>query len=118
MIRASPALTLYFLLICLLIASAMGTIAGVVASFFLKHSMRGLWKDALVGALGFLVSFVARVAFASLGAIRSSINADDGLPLKAGLFVAAVIPILRHALQAVLRSTQKTPSPSMRRPVF
>lgn len=33
---------------------AAGALAGVLASFFLRLPIRGVWKDALLGLLGFL----------------------------------------------------------------
>jgi hypothetical protein len=108
----SPALTLNLLLICLVIAMATGTLAGVLVSLCLRLPMRGIWKDTLVGLLGFLVAFMA---FAFLGPLRAFLNSDEGL-LRAGLVTAAALPFLRELSRFIRfrRGSTTTQHPSIR----
>jgi uncharacterized membrane protein YeaQ/YmgE (transglycosylase-associated protein family) len=100
-----PALALYLLLICLVIASATGALAGVLASLCLRLPMRGIWKDTLLGLLGFLVAFMA---FVFLGPLHTFVNSDEGLPLKAGLMMAAVLPFLRELSRFIRTKRART----------
>jgi len=84
-----PGFTIFFLLVCGLLAMAAGTLAGVLASFFLRLPIRGVWKDALIGLLGFLVFYVMNLVF--------RIGPLDPVPL--GFAVAALCSIVRQVLR-------------------
>jgi hypothetical protein len=58
-----PGFTIFFLLVSGLLAMAAAVLAGVLASFFLRLPIRGVWKDAVLGLLGFLVFFVTNLFF-------------------------------------------------------
>jgi hypothetical protein len=79
----------FVLLVFGLIAMAAGVLAGVLASFFLRLPIQGVWKDAVLGLLGFMVFYVTNLLFqfASLD------------PLPMGLAVAALCPIVRQVLR-------------------
>ena len=60
--------------------------------------MRDIWKDALVGSVGFGAAFAA---FVFLGPLRSLVNADERLPLKAGFIAAVALAISREISQSL-----------------
>jgi hypothetical protein len=96
-----PGFTIFFLLICGLLAMAAGALAGVLASFFLRLPIRGVWKDAVLALLGFLVFFVANL-LSRLGPLD---------PVPVGLAVAALCPIVRQVLRfKKVRSNRTTNS--------
>src|SRR6266853_3406325 len=106
MIPYSPALTVYLLLICIAIATGVGALVGVLSSLCLRLPIRGIWKDALLSLLGFLLVFMA---FAFLRPLRAFVNSDEG-PLRAGLVAAAVLPFLRE-LSRFIRSRRASQLP-------
>ena len=111
MIPFSPGLALYLVFICMVIATGTAALAGVLASLALRLPVRGIWKDALLGLLGFSIVFGA---FAFLGPLRAFANSDEG-PLKASLIAAVALPILRQLFQFI-RSRRSTTAqlPSIR----
>jgi hypothetical protein len=84
-----PAFTIFFLLICGLLAMAAGAIAGVLASFFLRLPIRGVWKDAVLGLLGYMVFYVTNLV--------SQFGPLDPVPV--GLGAAALCSIVRQVLR-------------------
>jgi hypothetical protein len=84
-----PGFTIFFLLVCGLLAMAAGALAGVLASFFLRLPIGGVWKDAALGLLGFLLFFVTNLLF--------QLAPLDPLPM--GLVVAALCAIVRQVLR-------------------
>ena len=86
---------IFFLLVFGLLAMAAGALAGVVASFFLSLPIRGVWKDAVLGLLGFLVLFETNLV-SRLGALLNNNLIDPAWP---GLAVAALCPIVRQVLR-------------------
>jgi hypothetical protein len=84
-----PGFTIFFLLVCGLFAMAAGALAGVLASLFLRLPIRGVWKDAVLGLLGFLVFYVTNLV-SRLGPLD---------PVPVGLVVAALCPIVRQVLR-------------------
>ncbi len=103
MIPSSPALSLYLLAVCVVIAAGVGALAGVIASLSLRLPIRDIWRDALIGLLGFLVAFAA---FAFLGRLRTFASSDEG-PLKAGLAAATTVPVVREFFRFI-RSRRAT----------
>jgi hypothetical protein len=87
---------IFFFLVFGLLAMASGALAGVLASFFLRLPIRGVWKDAVLGLLGFLVFFVATNLFSWLESLLI-LNLID--PVNPGLVVAALFPIVRQVLR-------------------
>jgi hypothetical protein len=71
-----PGFTIFFLLVCGLFAMAAGALAGVLASFFLRLPIRGVWKDAVLGLLGFFLVFFAPILVSRLGPLL--INTQTG----------------------------------------
>jgi hypothetical protein len=61
MFPVSHALIAMFLIVYALAGAVTGALAGSALSFSLKLGMRGVWKDILLGALGFLLGFFASV---------------------------------------------------------
>jgi hypothetical protein len=53
----SPGLLVYLLFICMVVAAGTGALVGLIASLFLRLRVRGTWKDALLGLLGFSIVF-------------------------------------------------------------
>jgi hypothetical protein len=90
-----PGFTIFFFLVCGLLAMAAGALAGVLASFFLRLPIRGVWKDAVLGLLGFLVFYVTTL-FSRLGSLLIGSLID---PTSPGFVVAAVCPIVRQVLR-------------------
>src|SRR5271170_5164941 len=84
-----PAFVIFFLLVCGLLATAAGALAGVLASFFLRLPIRGVWKDALLGLLGFTAFYVTNLYY-RLGPLD---------PVPVGLVVAAFCAIVRQVLR-------------------
>ena len=111
MIPFSPGVLVYLLFICMVVAAGIGALVGVIASLFTKLPVRGIWKDALLGLLGFSMVFGA---FVFVGALRAFVNSDEG-PLKASLIAAVALPILRQLFQFI-RSRRSTTAqlPSIR----
>jgi hypothetical protein len=74
--------------------------------------MRGIWEDALLGLLGFLVAFMV---FAVLGPLHSFLNCDEG-PLRAGLVAATAVPFMRELSRFIWsrRHWTTTQQPSVR----
>jgi vacuolar-type H+-ATPase subunit I/STV1 len=100
-----PGFMIFFFLVFGLLAMAAGALAGVLASFFLRLPIRGVWKDAVLGLLGFLV-FYATTLFFGLDSLLISRLID---PTSPGLVVAAVCPIVRQVLRfRSLRSNRTT----------
>ena len=91
-----PGFTIFFYLVFGLLAMAAGALAGVLASFFLRLPIRGVWKDAVLGLLGFLVFFVTTTLFSWLRSLLI-LNLID--PVSPGLVVAALFPIVRQVLR-------------------
>jgi hypothetical protein len=90
---------IFFLFVCGVLAMAAGTLAGVLAAFFLRLPIRGIWKDAVLGLLGFLAFYVTNLV--------SRLGPLDPVPL--GLVVAALFPIARQVLRfRNLRSNRAT----------
>ena len=99
--------TIFFLLLFGLFAMASGALAGVLASFLLRLPIRGIWKDALLGLLGFAVFFVMQLN-SRLGPWLMGILTD---PTWVGLVVAALCAIVRQVLRfRSLRSNRTTNS--------
>jgi hypothetical protein len=84
-----PGFTIFVLLINGLLAMAAGALAGVLASFILRLPIRAVWKDAVLGLLGFMVFYAANLFF-QVGPLD---------PLPAGLVIAALCAIVRHVLR-------------------
>lgn len=84
-----PGFMIFFLLVCGLLAMAAGALAGVMVSLFLRLPIGGVWKDAVLGLLGFFVFYVANLV--------SRLGPLDPVPL--GLVVAALCSIVRQALR-------------------
>jgi hypothetical protein len=59
MFSVSHAVVAMFLIVYALAGAIAGALVGSALAFSLKLGMRGVWKDALLGALGFLLGFVA-----------------------------------------------------------
>jgi|SRR5271155_384767 hypothetical protein len=98
---------IFFLFVCGLLAMAAGALAGVLASFFFRLPVRGVWKDALLGLFGFLVLFETNLV-SRLGALLGN-NLID--PVKPGLVVAALCAIVRQVLRfRKVRSNRTTNS--------
>ena len=91
-----PGFTIFFFLVFGLLAMASGALAGVLASFFLRLPIRGVWKDAVLGLLGFLVYFVTTNLVSWLESLLI-LNLID--PVNPGLVVAALVPIVRQVLR-------------------
>jgi hypothetical protein len=91
-----PGFTIFFFLVFGLLAMAAGTLAGVLASYFLRLPIRGVWKDAVLGLLGFLVFYVATILVPRLTSLLI-LNLID--PVSPGLLVAALCPIVRQVLR-------------------
>ena len=81
---------IFFYLVFGLLAMAAGALAGVLVSFFLRLPIRSVWKDALLGLLGFLVFFLATTLVSRLRSLLIT-NLID--PVNPGLVVAALFPI-------------------------
>ena len=95
-----PGFTIFVLLVCGLLAMAAGALVGVLASFFLRLPIRGVWKDAVLGLLGFLVFFVTNLVtnlVSRLGSLLINSSLID--PIWVGLVVAALCPIVRQVLR-------------------
>jgi uncharacterized membrane protein YeaQ/YmgE (transglycosylase-associated protein family) len=88
---------------------ATGTLAGVLASLCLRLPMRGIWKNALLGLLGFLVAFMGFIFF---GPLRAFVNSDERLPLQAGLVTAAALPFLRELARFIRTKRSRTATQS------
>jgi|SRR5208282_1023765 len=98
---------IFFLLVCGLLAMAAGALAGVLASLFLRLPIRGVWKDAVLGLLGFLVFWVTNLV-SLLGSLLNN-NLID--PVTPGLVVAALCAIVREVLRfRNVRSSRTTNS--------
>ncbi len=98
---------IFFLLVCGLLAMASGALAGVLASFLLRLPIRGIWKDAVLGLLGFLVLWVTHL----VSLIGSLLNNNLIDPVKPGLVVAALCGIVREVLRfRKVRSNRTTNS--------
>jgi hypothetical protein len=90
-----PAFTIYLLLICGLLAMGAGALAGALASFFLRLPIQGIWKDAVLGLLGFLV-FLVTILVSRLGYLLINNFVD---PVGVGMVVAALCPVVREVLR-------------------
>jgi hypothetical protein len=91
----SRALTIYLSLIAVLLAMGAGAFSGVLASFLLRLPIRGVWKDALLGSLGFLVGFVM-VLVTPLGYFLVNHFID---PITPGLVLAVLFAVAREVLR-------------------
>jgi H+/Cl- antiporter ClcA len=91
-----PGFTIFFLLVCGLFAMAAGALAGVLASFFLRLPIRGVWKDAVLGLLVFFLVFFAPILVSRLGPLLINSLRE---PVWVGLVVAALCPIVRQVLR-------------------
>jgi hypothetical protein len=91
-----PGFTIFFFFVFGLLAMAAGALAGVLASFFLRLPIRGVWKDAVLGLLGFLVFLVTTNLVPRLTSLLI-LNLID--PVNPGLVVAALFPIVRQVLR-------------------
>ncbi len=89
---------------------AAGALAGVLASFFLRLPIRGVWKDAVLGLLGFLVFFVATTLVSWL---RSLLILNFIDPVSPGLVVAALFPIVRQVLRFSNERSNRTTNSQM-----
>lgn len=96
-----PGFTIFVLLVCALFALAAGALAGVLASFLLRLPIRGVWKDAALGQLGFFVFYVT-----NLGSRCGPLD-----PFPVGLVVVALCPIVRqvHRFRTVPRTALRIP---------
>ena len=94
-----PGFTIFVLLVCGLLAMAAGALAGVLASFFLRLPIRGVWKDAVLGLLGFLVFFVTNLVTNLVSRLGSLLMNSLMDPTWPGLVVAALCPIVRQVLR-------------------
>ena len=104
-----PGFTIFFFLVFGLLAMAAGALAGVLASFFLGLPIRGVWKDAVLGLLGFLLFFVTTDLVPPLTSLLI-LNFID--PVNPGLVVAALCPIIRQVLRfRNVRSNRTANSP-------
>jgi hypothetical protein len=102
-----PGFMIFFWLLFGLLAMAAGALAGVLTSFLLRLPIRGVWKDSVLGLLGFLV-FSATTLFSRLGSLLIN-NLID--PVSQGLVVAALCPIVRQVLRSRnVRSSRTTNS--------
>jgi len=88
----SPALAAYFEIVEIIVAMATGAVTGVLASFCLRLQIRGVWKDALLGLLGFLL-FAAVDIFSPLRYFLTNRNVD---PINLSLAGAVLLPLLRE----------------------
>ena len=102
-----PGFMILFFLVFGLLAMAAGALSGVLASFFLRLPIRGVWKDAVLGLLGFLLFFVTTDLVPRLTSLLI-LNLID--PVNPGLVVAAFCPIVRQVLR--FRSVRSHPSPA------
>jgi hypothetical protein len=84
-----PGFTILYLLVCGLLAMGAGALAGVLASFLLRLPIRGVWKDVVLGLLGFAVFYGTNLVY--------RIGPLDPVPL--GLVVAALCSIVRQVLR-------------------
>ena len=99
---------IFLLLVCGLLAMAAGALAGVLASFFLRLPIRGVWKDAVLGLLGFIAYYVTTELVPRLTSLLI-LNLID--PVNPGLVVAALCPIVRQVLRfRKVRSNRTTNS--------
>jgi hypothetical protein len=57
----SPVITIIFLALNALVGVAIGAVSGSLASLAMKSNSRTVWKDALLGALGFFVGFTGAI---------------------------------------------------------
>ena len=102
-----PGFMIFFLLVYGLFAMAAGALAGVLTSLFLRLPIRGVWKDAVLGLLVFLVFFVTQLV-SRLGLLLINSLID---PTWVGLGVAALCPIVRQVLRfRIVRSSRTTNS--------
>lgn len=92
MIPISAPFTIYLLIVCGLLAMAAGALAGVLASLLLRLPIRGVWKDALFGLLGFVAFFVT-ILVTRLGPLLINNFID---PVAVGLVLAALCPVVRE----------------------
>ena len=91
-----PGFTILFFLVFGLLAMTAGALAGVLASFFLRLPIRGIWKDAVLGLLGFMVYYVTMELVPRLTSLLI-LNLID--PVNPGLVVAALFPVVRQVLR-------------------
>jgi hypothetical protein len=91
----SPALAAYFLTIEIIVAVTTGVVTGILASLCLRLPMRGIWKDALLGLLGFLLFFAVDI-FSPFGSFLINRGVD---PVLVSLTGAALFPLLRELLR-------------------
>ena len=91
-----PGFTIFFSLVFGLLATAAGALAGVLASFFLRLPIRGVWKDAALGLMGFMVFFVTTDLVPRL---TSLLILNLIYPINPGLVVAALCPIVPQVLR-------------------
>jgi hypothetical protein len=90
-----PGFMIFFWLLFGLLAMAAGALAGVLVSLFLRLPVRGVWKDAVLGLLGFLVYIVTTLD----PRLRSLLINNLIDPVNPGLVVAALCPIVRQVLR-------------------
>jgi hypothetical protein len=80
---------------------AAGALAGVLASFFLRLPIRGVWKNAVLGLSGFMGFFVTNL-FSRLAPLD---------PVPGGLVAAALCATVRQVLRfRNVRSNRATDS--------
>ena len=90
-----PALTIFLLVMCGLLAMAAGALAGMVTSFFLRLPIQAVLRDALIGLFGFFVFFVT-VLVSRLGYLLINNHID---PAGVGFLVAALCAVVREVLR-------------------
>jgi hypothetical protein len=74
---------------------AAGALAGVLASLLLRLPIRGVWKNALLGVLGFAAFFVT-ILVTRLGPSLINNFID---PVRAALVFATLCPVVREVLR-------------------
>ena len=99
---------IFFLLVWALFPGSLGALAGVLASFFLRLPIRGVWKDALLGLVGFPVFVVMLVS--RLGTLLIGTRID---PNWVGLAVAALCPVVRQVVRLRNARASRTTSPQV-----
>ena len=83
---------IYGLIMAAVIGMAIGVITGSFLSLILKLGMRGLWWDALLGAIGYVAANEAAI----LMPWSRSTPANDVGTTMVVMSLAAILPILRE----------------------
>jgi hypothetical protein len=100
-----------------LAGAALGVFTGMLAALVLKLRISGITKDCLFGSFGFLLGLVA-VAFTPWPENTISYHTDGGTlvsstmnryqhPVRVGIVVAIILPLLRTAYRFKRESSVK-----------